>query len=434
MRQAFFKASIDTFLHAEAAELEYLGRLSQGFFAFHGLGVFGDLAKERLNMAAETVWLIDSDTLIRLLALGCYGNSMFMDSIRRLKKLRLRFFTTTSLMQEAKTHLWFAQMVITSKGPGSLDVMESAYGQAPYRKPNLFMEGFINWQAAGNPCNWRDYIYAIFQKHEYADIDYEQTLNRLGIEVVELNVWPGFIENHYGEVQEYSNQIVAKMSSVYLEDSNETDEVLDAYRKAKPEAEAYNIITKERAGVYYINAEKGKKHEAWFLSHTSMLNLLEKNTLITWQPQAFLGYASTLCDSTSADSTKESFERIVLSLAQSGMNLLDNDTIARVFGGVIEQAGLDIQSLRDEYKEILEKKYGESIDSVLARIPPPYFPLAVTQLAAEVAQGEADKRRAVEKTSVSKDIQIEELKRRLRPLEKYQNRMLKNQNKKKKRK
>jgi len=69
MRQAFFTVSVDIFVHPESADRDYLGRISQGFFAFHVLGVFGDAAIERLNHAKETVWLVDSDTQIRALAL-----------------------------------------------------------------------------------------------------------------------------------------------------------------------------------------------------------------------------------------------------------------------------------------------------------------------------------------------------------------------------
>ena len=68
-RQAFITGSVDAFVEGEAAEREYLGRVAQGFFSFHALGVFGDTALERLKDAKDTVWLIDSDAQIPALAL-----------------------------------------------------------------------------------------------------------------------------------------------------------------------------------------------------------------------------------------------------------------------------------------------------------------------------------------------------------------------------
>lgn len=181
----------------------------------------------------------------------------------------------------------------------------------------------------------------------------------------------------------------------------------------------YNIIKKEREGNYHIISEISEKHSGWFISHTSMLNLLENNVVVTWQPEAFLSFASTMCQLTGAEQAKTAFGTIVLGLAQSGMQMLDDETIGRVFGGVIEQARLDMEELRAEYKELLQSKYGEPIESVLARVPVRYFPVAVTQIAAEIAQGEVERRRVAEARSLSKDVTIRQLEKRLKPLEKY---------------
>lgn len=434
MRQAFFKASVDCFLHAENYEIDYLGRLSQGFFAFHGLGVFGDEAAERLRLANETVWLIDSDTQIRMLALGCFGNSLYRDCMKRLRKIGVRFFTTVNLLSETGIHLWFADNVIKEHGQNSLMVSASAQGEAPYDRKNLFMEGFVNWQAAGNPCDWKRYLFNIFGKHDFKEVNFEETLGVLGIEVIELEVWPGFLTLHHADIADYANQIVDRLQP-YIEEEfeNETGRGLDLYKKANPEAEACNIIRKEREGIYHIISEQGKEHLAWFISHTSMLNMLEENVIVTWQPEAFLSYASTLCDMTDAESTKQAFERIVLGMAQSGINLFDDTTIERVFGGVIEQARLDMEELREEYVELLERKYSESIDSVLGKMPAQYIPVAVTQIAAEIAQKEAEKRRSVEAESASKDQRIIQLEKKLKPLEEYKVKLLRRQSKKKKR-
>ena len=69
-RQAFSTASLEVFLRPESADREYLGRVSQGFFAFHLLGVFGDAATERLKHAKDTVWLMDSSAQIPALAIN----------------------------------------------------------------------------------------------------------------------------------------------------------------------------------------------------------------------------------------------------------------------------------------------------------------------------------------------------------------------------
>ena len=165
-RQAFFTVSVDAFVRSGTAEREYLGRIAQGFFAFHALGVFGDVAIERQRHAQQTVWLVDSNAQIPTLALAAPTNAVFMDSFSRLHGLGIRFFTTDRLFDETYDHLRFARNVIQEYGVDSHLVIAAALGQAPYRKSNQFLEGFIRWQRAGNPCDWENYLFQILRGTE----------------------------------------------------------------------------------------------------------------------------------------------------------------------------------------------------------------------------------------------------------------------------
>ena len=114
------------------------------------------------------------------------------------------------------------------------------------------------------------------------------------------------------------------------------------------------------------------------------------------------------------------------------MQLLDDETIGRVFGGVIEQARLNMNQLKDEYDEILKNKYGEPIESVVARIPTPYVPLAITQISAEITQREIELRKAAQAELIVKDKAIAKLEKDLKPLERYRSKQEKRQNRKRK--
>src|SRR3989304_8820839 len=107
-RQAFCTVSVEAFSRAESAERDYLGRISQGFFGLHSLGVFGDVAIERLKHAKETVWLMDSNVLISALALASSTNHVFRECFSRLRAAGLRLFTTEKLCYEASGHFQFA--------------------------------------------------------------------------------------------------------------------------------------------------------------------------------------------------------------------------------------------------------------------------------------------------------------------------------------
>ena len=69
-RRAFLSTIIDMLVNPTSAETEYLGALAGGYCAYNYLGVYGDVALERLQHAKETVWLVDSDFLIPALAVS----------------------------------------------------------------------------------------------------------------------------------------------------------------------------------------------------------------------------------------------------------------------------------------------------------------------------------------------------------------------------
>ena len=395
MRQAFFTASVEAFAHPTYADKDYLGRISQGFFAFNVLGVFGDSALERLKDAKETVWLIDSSAQIIALALAAPTNALYRQCFSRLKDIGIRFFTTYSLFEETCVHLWFANKLIREHGVDSPSVIAAARGESPYRKANAFLQGFIRWQAAGNPSNWQQYLYQTIAAHKYDVNAIKTKLGEIGIEAVNLSDWPGFTQNDHAEVEEQTAKIAEIWEDKQLQWAvSLADQLTDPYEKAKPEAEALLVVKNERKGNYYVLSHKDQSSPAWFISATSMLNVIEEGMRITWQPDAFLRFASTLCDISDAESVDHAFDTLVMGVAQSGLNLLDEDIITRVFGATIDQTRLSMDELGQTYHENIEQKYGESPESVLNRIAPSYRPLAIVQLANEATMV-AEKRQKI---------------------------------------
>jgi hypothetical protein len=383
-RQAFFTTSVDAFVHAEAAERDYLGRISQGFFAFHSLGVFGDTAVERLREARGTVWLVDSSAQIPALALAAPMNLVFANTFSRLGTAGIRFFTTEGLFEETREHLWFANKVIKDRGAASLAVMLAARGQAPYRKSNRFLEGFILWQAAGNPRDWASYLFQVFGTRNPSGEDIKRKLRAIGIEVVPIRDWHGFQESDMLVWDEYVERIVRTLDSSPLA---VVDPEFDSRKKAGPEAEAALAVIREREGTYNILSNAGESSPAWFISSTSILNaLVEDGLRITWQPEGFLSFASTLAPVDDAQAAEAAFETLLWGLAETGLSLLDEATVTEVFGGVIDQAALDMAEQQQLYRDTLQQKYGESLQSVMGRIAPVYRPLAAIQLSHEMRE------------------------------------------------
>lgn len=384
-RQAFTTVSLDAFVRAQPVEREYLGRISQGFFAFHCLGVFGDAALERLRHLRDTVWLLDSSVQIPAIALAAPANAAFSGALAKLRRLEVRLFSIQRLFDETREHLWFADRVVHEHGPTSPNIIAAANGSAPFRKANLFLQGFVEWQGAGNPADWDRYLYALSGKSGSVEDVAKAAVRAAGVEVLAFSDWPGFAQVDFEEAESLTQTIAAR----YSRSSNSPVD------KARPEAEALLVVEKERAGIY--GALKNSESPAWFISETSILNAVHKEAQrITWQPEAFLRFVGTLSAAPAKAEAEEAFDTLLWALAQSGVNVLDDGTVERVFGGVIDQARLTIEEQHEAYEAVLGTKYGEPIDVVLRRVAPSQRPLAALQLAHERAAKELELRTVAE--------------------------------------
>jgi len=399
-RHAFFKASVDAFVRSSDPERNYLGRLSQGFFALHVFGLYGEEAIHKVQHIKDVVWLVDSDVQIQLLALAAPSYSVFDMCFLRLRSMGVRFYTTLGIADETWSHLYFACKLIENYGEKSSMVIASAQGDSPYYKSNVFLQGFINWQMAGNPCDWKSYLFQIFQ-HENVTIDMlcNQLLQK-GIRVIDIGDWPGFSQD---DLYERDKKIEEIVNVRHKEDNFEIEEIFetsDIYKKSKPEADTYLVIANERSGKYYISSEPGTKSSSYFISHTSIINLLSKDYRITWQPESFIRFTSNICpDIESRGSADRAFEILLFELAQSGVSVMSEDIIEKVFISTIDQTMIRLDEQKIIYNDTVAQKYGEDPKEIISRLRPSARPMAGIQLAYEMSQSEFKKRKEAEHRS-----------------------------------
>ena len=357
-RQAYYTTSVDIFSQPEEADREYLGRVSQGFFAFHALGLFGQAATERIQRARDTVWIVDSSAQIPAIALAAPTSLLFRGTFLRLTQMGIRLFTTEKLFDETYEHYWFANRVIQENGPQSPMVLAAAQGQPPYRKGNQLLEGFVRWRAAGNQADWDLFLYQATGVTHPDKKQLREAITELGIEVIDFDTWPGYRPEDILLAAEYTHSIVdaweEKLQTRQIEDP---DLLSDFHDKAGPEAEAFIIVLKERDGTYHAISEPLTGSPSWFVSQTSMLNLLYEGPRITWQPEAFLRFAATLAPPIEDSAATTAFDILLVALAETGVVMLDQPTLLASFGGIIDQATLDMNALAGEYDDVLMAKY-----------------------------------------------------------------------------
>lgn len=429
-RQAFTSTIIDILVNPTSADTEYLGALIGGYCAFNYLGVFGDVAIERMQHARDTVWLIDSNLQIPALALGSPTGMAFTACIQRLYTAGVPLFTLESLFEETFVHFDFANRVLKIHGPTSPEILYAAQGQPPYRKSNQFLQGYIRWQASGNPPDWDLYLHAVFGTMSPDRDVIRSRVEALGITVVNFQDWPGFDQNMFVERDQQRIKITEMRSPEALEKEEEIDEygeTLEASRKAKPEAEAMLVIQGERKGFLHILSDKAGPSQAWFISHTSILNAVcESNLRITWWPESFLRFTESLTQgSIDALRTERIFQTLLWTFAQSGVSPIDRNTVEAVFGSIGEQCEVEIKEQRERYASVLSAKYGATPEQVLRSVPLEDRPLAALQMANEVAQIEMERAHVLAQSNQDLAKKAKVMEAELDKLDKYKKKFLK---------
>ena len=321
-RQVFLDTSIRIFVQSSASEKEYLGRIAQGYFAFHALGAFGESSKQIYQEAKSTIWLIDSSAQIHGLANGSSLFRSFHDCFVNFKLLGVRLFTTYQLFHETFEHLIFANEEIAKYSPDHPYIYSAAQGESPYTKANVFLEGFIAWSGAGNTRNWNLYLKTIIGNDQLNEANVKKALLNIGIEVVELENWPGYSSEIQGEKTDQIDRIIEKMNEYgyFKSDDLIEDRETFLYNKASPEAEALIIVDKEREGVFNILCPTSAKKPAWFISDTSILNTINRSRKMTWQTSAFLRFALTVFPQSSNELYRSTFDSFLMDLSQAGVS------------------------------------------------------------------------------------------------------------------
>jgi hypothetical protein len=386
-RQMFSSASIQAFSQASSAEREYLGRLSQGFFAFHALGAFGEAASERLRTAASTVWLIDSSAQIPALALASPAQGAFRTALTRLHAAGIRFFTTLKLFNETWTHLSYASSRINQFGPESPYIVAAALGEPPFASQNVFLQGYLRWQAAGNPPDWPKYMFECFGERRPTREAVGHQLAAVGLEIVDFQDWPGFVETDFAERETYSERLL-ELARRRRNVTRIPEEKLEEWLRGKvvPEAEAFVIVQRERGGKYFMLSAANTRSPAFFVSATSAINLLGGAIRTTWQPEAFLAFAGTVFTELDESSADRAFETLLWNLAESGVTVLADEEVERVLGAFVDPSTLRLEEQRQAVEETLGKRYGESPREILARLPPSTRGIGAVQLNTQLVE------------------------------------------------
>lgn len=370
---AFADLMIHVMLEPDQCMKDYLALLSQGYFAYHALGLDPGCSNERFRMALEKDWILDSSVLLPAIAINCMNHLYAKDLIQKIKKIGLNCYTTERLFLEVFEHAtWAINNFVKSPpdDPKLLQAIEATYGY----KANLFLDGYIKWSTTqGNP-NFKQYIKECLGNEYEKDLilSIREKLQTLGINIKDFIDWPGMTPTSYVNVEQYREKI------------QEIRLALGTFRgdnQCIAEAEVFEICTKTNSV---------------FISQSGVLNrLAHKNGKLTWKPEAMYRFLSLF--SSSPIDKDLLYQCMVQDFYYAGFHIIDKKTISTYVQPMTKQARMQIEQEKDRYEEALGKVAYNTFREGFEHVPDEQKPFYSMQFAHYVALHEIKKREAAEK-------------------------------------
>jgi len=373
-RSAFADLMIEILLNSNHAVKQYLGVLSQGYFAYHALALDQNCSDERLKLAKAKTWILDSSVMLALLAINSLNYDYARDLLHKVKELGFQLTTTEKLLSELRGHAYWAIANFVNEPLGSPRLLLAAQAGLGY-KQNLFIDGFVKWSAGqGNPkfdtyfteCLGSDYTKDLLEAIKIQ-------VQSLGIQVREFSDWPGFTEQLFNERDQLSERIAV---------SRKSKNTYTSIDQCDAEAEVVLI---------------SKLIEARFLSQSSFLNHYT-SVPIVWKPESMFRFLTLF--SSVPSSNDMLYQCMTQDFYYAGFDIIDQQTIANYASPLIHQARMKLLDQRSEYEKVIGKNKFAELATEFEQTPDIQKPFYSMQFAFYVAsQAQASREVAVKRAT-----------------------------------
>ncbi|MHB8085653.1 MAG: SIR2 family NAD-dependent protein deacylase [Dehalococcoidia bacterium] len=375
-KAAFADLMIECLLTPNTGAKDYLAALCNGYFAYHALGLDPTCSAERLEIARENCWILDSSIILPLLADDCLNFDWANDLLERMHTLGLKFVTTKRLFFEVVQHARWAVTNFIEDPKASDNLLKAVNAKAGY-KQNLFLDGYVKWSATQGAPNLDRYLRHCLGDKYRTDLEntIKEKMEKIDIQIMDFSEWPFYKE----EILASRDEAAAEIARF-----RKTGETYTGDEQCKAEAEAIIICEEEKA---------------IFISQSSFLNRLStKQKRIAWKPEVtyqFLTFFSTvpaeidiLCQSMNQD------------FFGMGFDIIDRDAIRNFSSVEIRQARMDRQKEREDYIKVLGEPRVKELEEKFEETPDEYKPFYSMQFAAYVINSQKKQLESLQQRTV----------------------------------
>ena len=369
-RTAFAELMIEVILRPNENIKEYMVALSQGYFAYHALGLEPRCSKERIELAIKKMWILDSSILLPILALNCPNHNYAKDLLIKMQDLGMKYYTTENLFKEVIDHAWWAINNFQEAPYDSPDLLQAAISGPGY-KQNLFVDGYINWSVVKGRPSFHQYMRECLGSNNGKDFasSIEKKIEDLEIEIID------FHQQAPEELEEIEN--IAK-------DIEQLRIKYGTYRgqpQCWAEAEVVRFTEKENS---------------IFLSQSIVLDKLQRTQQrMTWKPESMYRFLSLFSDAPT--NSEFLYDCMIQDFYYVGFNIVDEKAFSKYVAPIIHQTRMEFEQEKEKYEETLGKRNFEEFKDKYDRIPDEQKPFYSMQFAFYVASKEATRRKEAER-------------------------------------
>ena len=189
------------------AEGKQCGLLLQARLGVHLLGMDQNTLKSRTEALKDMMLVLDSTSLIPLLAISGTGHRAAVKLMSRIERIGAKAITTTKLVEEVREHAAYATRAVNEAGgaisTGMLNKLRGKDGE----RINVFLSGFAEDCAEGSITSTEFRLYMQqrcgFKRNPATIDDCSQMLWTYGVRGMQLSDVPGFVQEDYAEIEEF---------------------------------------------------------------------------------------------------------------------------------------------------------------------------------------------------------------------------------------
>ena len=388
LRAEYCNEVMDVLTKPNVDQKNYLAHLAQGFFAYHMFGLDPSGQAVRTKIVKGTIWILDSNILIPLLATHANQHRFMSGLMQCLTDLGIRTITTPMLVSEVDRAWGWMRNQLRNVADGAERESLLRLTQLPDYSENPFVDAFIVGSSKGE---WRSFS-------EFNDsIGYEDGIGLRtaiaahGVEIVD----PATFDNDGDQTQ-----IGSLGTEIQTERERTGTSSHEGDRQATAEAEAMYVIRCIRERGF---REDKSLEKAYFLSTSRLLDNLYQRTdgLITWYPETLHDHLTYL--SGAAIDADAVFHAITSGFYAAGISVIDESAYRQYFKPATSEANATLNREIDNYSKAVtnsvqtQQKKRESMLTTYSRLPELQKPHFVDQMGWAVARSNEQKVKVAEK-------------------------------------